>query len=157
MSKYIPSCLGAFVAKEPQAKERNRKPAFGRKSEARSLKFGLVQAHWLMPTAAPAIDRDSLAAESIGQLVGLVDGGWRSLLVEIYRLTYRRITMLLERRLHSYVPLRLDVVGSLEEPANGGRDFSQLLNAARLRNASFKPLAVKPAFGSYLLKERIYL
>ena len=116
-----------------------------------------VQAHGLMLAAAPAIDRDSFAAESIGQSVGLVDGGRRGLFVEVYGFTYRRVTMLLERRLHSDMPLRLDVVGSLEEPANRGGDFGQFLDAARPGNLSFKPHAVKPAFGSYLLKERIYL
>ena len=78
----------------------------------------------------PSVDCDSLAAVLISHFVGLVHIGCGGILRQIYSFTDRGITMLLKCSLHPNVPLRLDIVGALEDFADFGGYSPAFLDAS---------------------------
>ena len=69
----------------------------------------------------------------------------------------RRIAMTLKRRLHPNMPLGFNIISTPENPANIGRDFGDLPDAAGFGNLFFHPSAVQTAFLHHSFENRIHL
>ena len=117
----------------------------------------LIEGHWFADSAVAAVDGDALAAELVGQFVGLVDGGGGGIFPEVYGLTDCSVAVLLEGGLHFDVPFRLYIVSAFEDFTYAGRDFGDLLDTSGFGNLFFEFFAVKAGRCGDLFEDRIYL
>ena len=104
-----------------------------------------------------AIYGDALAAELVGQFIGLIDGGGGGIFPEVYCLADCGITVLLESGLHFNVPFGFYIISTFEDFAYSGRDFGDLLDTSGLGNLFFELFAIKAGPGGDLFEDRIYL
>ena len=120
-------------------------------------RFLLTERHRLIFPASPAVNRNSFAAKTICEPVGLIYAKNSGFFGEIYGFTDCSVAVLLESGLHFDVPFGFDVISTFEDFTYAGRDLSDLLDTSGFGNLFFEFFAVKAGLGGDLFEDRIYL